>query len=184
VFSLGNGSFGPVDILAHALEAVGPAALTICTWTAGRADIFRTARLLLDGRITSLRMVTDKSLPQRQPAYFAALLERYGRASVCLSNIHAKFWILRNARWSLVLLTSSNLDGIRRLEFFDLADDAALAAHLEAVVDRVFASVADDETFDAFVESYRPARRFVGDGVLEADVRRAGWTHARTGAAL
>jgi hypothetical protein len=36
----------------------------------------------------------------------------------------------------------------------------------------------------ADVSSYQPARRFYGDGVLDADVRRAGWSYRATGAAL
>lgn len=182
VFTLGAGAFGPVDVLTHCLDATGPASVTLATWTAGRSDIFRTAALLRDGRITSLRMVTDASLPQRHPAYFAALVERYGPASVCLSKLHAKFVVVRNADWSLVLLTSSNLDGIRRLEFFHLSDDAGLASHLEAVVDRLFA--APEVSLDAVLASYRPARRFYGDGALDADLRRAGWSYRATGAGL
>ena len=182
IFSLGDGSFGPVDVLTHCLDVTGPAAVTVATWTAGRRDIFRTAALLRDGRITSLRMVTDKSLPQRQPAYFHGLIERYGPTAVCLSSVHAKFWTLRNAAWNLVLLTSSNLDGIRRLECFELTDDAGLAAHLDSVVDRLFAS--PGASFEAVVADYRPARRFFGDGPLAADVRRAGWSYRATGTAL
>ncbi|HYN08042.1 MAG TPA: hypothetical protein VES67_11680 [Vicinamibacterales bacterium] len=185
IFALGAGGFTVADVLAYLLDEIGPASLTIATWTAGRADIWRTSQLLTDGRVRSLRLLTDKSLPHRNPAYFAALLERYGPASVCLSNVHCKFAVLRNAAWSLVLRTSSNLDAVCRLESFDLDDDAELARYLETVVDAIFAEQAAGRSFDQFVAAHLPpARTYFGDGVLDADLRRAGWTHAATGRGL
>ena len=56
-----------------------------------------------------------------------------------MSKNHAKFLLVRNASWNVVVRTSMNLNENRRFETVELSDDAGLAAFLEGFVDEVFA---------------------------------------------
>jgi hypothetical protein len=184
VFGVSAGGFGVVDILEHLLASVGPVAVWGSTWTIGAADSWRLARLLSDRRVTRLRLLVDASFAERQPAYHAAVCERFGPETICYTRTHAKFLVARGGGSSFVLTTSSNMDRVVRLEWFSLVDDARLADYLVDVVDRLFASAKAGETFARFVETQQPARSHFGDGPLDTDLRRSGWTYARTGAAL
>lgn len=84
----------------------GPAPAVISTWTAAGADLAHTAGFLADGRVRSCRWLVDFSFPSRQPAYCAQLVERFGADSMRFTANHAKFVVMRNASWNMVLRTS------------------------------------------------------------------------------
>jgi hypothetical protein len=171
---LAFGTFPPLDVLAHLLDATGPADVDVCTWTPGRRA-FEQAALWRAGRIGRLRMLTDRSLVSRNPAYHATLLDLYGPASVAFAPIHAKFATVTAPGWSLAVLTSANFDEVRSVEFYAVLDDELLAAALTRLVDGYFA--AGDP-----LPATAPGR--AGDGALSVDVRRAGWSHGKSGLVL
>ncbi len=184
VFGLTGGGFGVVDVLAYVLAATGPAEVSGSTWTIGRSDLWRLAGLLTCGSVSRLRLLVDESFCQRQPAYHAALVERFGPETIAFTRTHAKFMVLRAAGVSLVLTTSSNLDSVVRLEWFSLTDDERQAAYLAGVVDRLFEVAHRGEPFSRFVEAERPAVSYFGAGPLDRDLRRSGWSFARSGEVL
>ena len=169
VFVLGR--FPPIDVLAHLLDATGPSDVDVCTWTPGRRA-FEQAALWRAGRIRRLRMLTDKSLPSRNPSYFSTLLDLYGAESVAFGKLHAKWMTVTAPGWSLACLTSANFDEVRSLEHYLVADDPALASHLTGLVDGYFAAGEP-------VPATEPG--LVGDGPRAVDVRRSGWSWSRSG---
>ena len=149
VYGLSVGRFSLTDLLLHCLEATGPADVTISTWTAAGADIEEAYRLLSSGQVRSIRFLVDFSFPSRQPAYCAALRERFGDDAIRVTKNHAKFLLIRNAEWSLVVRTSMNLNRNLRLESFEVSDHAPMADFIESMVELVFGARTGVETLDS-----------------------------------
>jgi hypothetical protein len=192
LYCLTMGKFSLIDVVEHLLATTGPADLVVSTWTAAGADIGFANRLLTDGRIRSLRFVMDYSFPSRQPAYCAALREAFGDEAVRVTKNHAKFVLVHNAEWNLVVRTSMNLNECRRLETVEISDDPAMAGFLGEVIDQLFAQQTAAEAFgrragehcELFGTEWGDApgtaglgsseRRFFGDGPADVDLRRVG----------
>lgn len=138
VYGLSKGQFSLVELVQHVLDATGPAHVVVSTWTAAGADLAHTRALIDDGRILSARWLVDFSFPSRQPAYAAILREQFGDEAVRCTANHAKFVMVRNADWNVVVRTSMNLNLNRRLESYEISDDADLADWLEVVVAEAF----------------------------------------------
>ena len=148
-YGLSVGAFSLTDLLLHCLDATGPADVTISTWTAAGADIEEAYRLVGSGAIRSIRFIVDFSFPSRQPGYCAALRERFGDDAIRVTKNHAKFVVVRNEDWSLVVRTSMNLNLNARLESFEISDDPAMADFLDAMIAMVFERRTGSETLDA-----------------------------------
>ena len=193
-FALTGGQFSLVDVLCHVLDATGPARVDLSTWTAASADISFAGALLRERRIERLRFLVDFSFPSRQPAYCAALRAEFGEDAIRVSKNHAKFLLIRNDAWNVVVRSSMNLNLNARLETVELSDDAGLAAFLEGFVDEVFAHHAVGGTkrkpgeimaeFSTFAGQELDAKstdaaKLLGDGAFSNDVRRAGISYLR-----
>lgn len=191
IFGLTMGQFSLVDIVTHVLRATGPADVTVSTWTAAGADMGFAMELLADGAIRRLRFVVDYSFPRRQPAYCDAMRERFGDDAIRVTKTHAKFVLVTNADWAIVIRSSMNLNENRRLESFELSDDLAMADHLGEVVDALWAEHAPGAQFEQHpgknVRDFETLARlgeepsFFGDGPTARDVRRAGWSSSKGG---
>jgi hypothetical protein len=138
IFGFTKGQFSFMDLITAILHQTGPAHVDLSTWTAGNADIEHCFQFVESGRITSTRWMVDRSFPARQPEYFDALLARFGRDSVRITNSHAKFCLIQNGEWDLCVRTSMNLNKNPRFENFEISDDPQLAAYLRSVMDEVF----------------------------------------------
>lgn len=71
IYCLTFGQFSLMDAVEAVLDKTGPAHVAISTWTAGGADLTRSAEHLHDQRILSLRLIVDGSFGARQPGYLA-----------------------------------------------------------------------------------------------------------------
>ena len=138
-YCLTFGQFSLMDAVEAVLEKTGPADVALSTWTAGSADLSRSAEHLHDGRIRSLRMVVDCSFGQRQPGYLAQVRELFGDDAIRSTRTHAKFVVITNAEWSVAIRTSMNLNENPRLESIEVSDDPELASFLLGIVDEIFA---------------------------------------------
>lgn len=145
IFGLTTGDFSKVDILYHCLEATGPAHITIGTWTAARADIETAWRLLELDSFLSVRWFVDRSFPTRQPEYYRYLLGKFGADAIRFARCHMKFLMIRNDDWDILVRTSMNLNMNRRIENFDISEDARLCDCVEAVVSEYFDRPADQK---------------------------------------
>jgi hypothetical protein len=127
----------------------------------------------------------DFSFPSRQPAYCAALREAFGDEALRVTKTHAKFVLIRNTHWNLAIRTSMNLNANKRLENFEISDDARLCDYLTSFVDDLFTAQAPGEgftnrptdnvnQFEAITAG--PRQQFFSDAPLGNDLRRTGLT--------
>lgn len=138
-YCLTFGQFSLMDAVEAILEKTGPADVAIATWTAGAADLSRSAESLHNGNIRSLRFVVDCSFGQRQPAYLAQVRRLFGDDAIRSTRTHAKYAVITNDEWAVAVRTSMNLNENPRLESIEVSDDAELAGFLLRVTDAIFA---------------------------------------------
>lgn len=138
-YCLTFGQFSLMDAVEAILDKTGPADVVISTWTAGGADLSRSAEHLHNRRIRSLRLLVDCSFGQRQPGYLAQCRELFGDDAIRSTRTHAKFAVITNDEWAVAVRTSMNLNENPRLESIEVSDDPALAGFLLDVVDAIWA---------------------------------------------
>lgn len=138
-FGLTYGQFSQLDLLEAVVELTGPADVAICTWTVGRWDAERVAKLLEAGRWRSVRFLTDSSDgSKRGQCTIGELARLFGREAVRSTRTHAKFAVITNAEWNVLVQSSMNLNQNMRSEQFSLVDDADSAAFALSIVDELF----------------------------------------------
>lgn len=197
IYGLTKGQWSLIDLIEHCLAYTGPAHCVLSTWTAAGADMTFAQGFLQDNRLLSLRLVVDYSFVTRQPAFTAAIkaIESFGGDSIRCCKTHAKFVLLRNDEWNVVIRTSMNLNENRRIENFEVSDSVALADYLQEFVDALWAERTPEDLFakageherqlalfgenEAAVEVIEKTQentlaRYVQDGPGVTDVRRVG----------
>jgi hypothetical protein len=137
-FGFTKGQWSLIDLIGACVAQIGPCDMAISTWTAANKDIGVAFQLLEEGRIRSARWILDVSFKARQPVYMQALLLRFGLNAVRVTMTHAKFCILTNEDYNLVIRTSMNLNANKRWEFWEISDDKAFADFFVAMVDEIF----------------------------------------------
>lgn len=140
VFGLTKGQFSLVELIEATLDVTGPAFLTVSTWTAAVADLEDVLRFLRGKKILGARFVLDVTFQRRAPEVALQIRRLFGEESLRITRNHAKFYQLEapGTGWTLTCKTSMNLNQNPRLEDFDLTNDPALFAFLQAVVDDLF----------------------------------------------
>lgn len=130
IFGLTKGQFSLVELIEHCLLEVGPSEVMISTWTAGGADLMHFGALIEEELITKAFWLLDSSFPERQPQYCKMLVDRFGTAAVTCTGNHAKFVLIKSSAWRLVIITSMNLNKIRRGETWSVSDDPGMFDYL------------------------------------------------------
>jgi hypothetical protein len=175
IFMLTDGTYSLVHVLLHVLQATGPVDLVISTWTVAIPDMVRVKALMDTGEVLSCRWILDFSFAPRGVEKMEALRELFGDEAIRLTKSHAKFCVLRNADWDVVIRTSMNLNENHRTEFVEISDDLGLADYLAGFTDRMFS------TFDGKVQieqkpydTVKDFHRFVADGqdLSDAELER------------
>lgn len=143
IIGFSKGQFSMIDLIKSILEKTGPAHLTLSTWTAGIRDTDNVGFMTEAGDLLSARFITDSSIARRKQAadYCETVTKVFGVDSVRLTKTHAKFALLHNDSWSIVLRGSMNLNRNPRWEQFEIDDDPALLAWFMSVVDDIWHSV-------------------------------------------
>lgn len=183
VCGLTYGQFSLLDLIDAALEITGPADVTISTWSAGFYDVEAAERFRDSGRIRSIRFIMDSSAKRGQ-ATVGDVGEIFGRETVRATRSHAKFALIVNAEWSVLITSSMNLNLNPRCEQFEMTDDPERAAVFAAFADAVFAELPEGDTEDrklpnvSGLESVQPSLGFEvgslsGVGVLSGVGRDA-----------
>lgn len=132
------GQFSIVDAIEAVLDITGPADVTLSTWTAAEFDLSQIEAQLLRSGIREFRLIVDRSFVSRHPRFVDVIHSKFGEGSVRTTRTHAKFVVITNAEWSVVIRTSMNLNHNPRLEYLQVADDADLAAVYLGVADELF----------------------------------------------
>lgn len=126
VVGLTNGEFSLLNLVRCVLERIGPADVTIATWSAGLYDTDEVHRLLASGKLRSLRWILDRSFSTRQAGYAAILSDLFPAETIRTTNLHAKFVLIRNETRRVAIRSSMNLNENRRCELFEVDDDPAI----------------------------------------------------------
>lgn len=72
------------------------------------------------------------------------MLDRFGDC-IRTTRIHAKFVVIRNEQWNIVIRTSANLNKNVRLENFEIDDDKDFADFFQKFFDEAFKKIALNE---------------------------------------
>lgn len=139
IFGFTRGQFSLLDLLVAIQRLTGPAHLTISTWTAAQHELDTLYTFLQRGDFTGTRWLIDFSMARRETAMTAQMRDRFGWENIRVAQIHAKFQVIQNADWKLVLRSSMNLNMNPRCEDFQIAHDPELAAFLNGIADEIFA---------------------------------------------
>jgi len=139
IYGLTKGQFDLRYLLESVLDRVGPADLVISTWTASTTDIERIQHWEKSKKITRARFILDFSFQRRKPQVVHAIRAAFGDASIRLTKLHCKFALISNARWTMVVRGSANLNDNHRIEDFHIADDPRIYGLLLDFVNRSFA---------------------------------------------
>lgn len=132
------GQFSLIDAVVALLDKTGPVHMDVCTWTVGIADMGRVNELVEAGRILSVRWVVDQGFESRQPGYCVYFRELFGDERIRTLRAHAKFILMRNDEWDIIIRTSMNLNQNTRFEHLDVTHDPKFSQWHRSVIDGIF----------------------------------------------
>lgn len=152
IFCLNKGQYSIINVVEHTLNQIGKADVIISTWTAAGAEISKAKFFLESTKINRLHWIVDRSFPTRQPQYFKQLTAIFGEDCISMTNSHAKFIMLSNDDFKIVIRTSMNLNENKRLEYFEMSDDAALFDYFAMIADDVITMPFNPRNFERLGE--------------------------------
>lgn len=138
VSGLTYGQFSLIDLIQATLDITGPADVTIATWSSGFYDIEAAKNFADDGRIRKIRFVMDSGRQKKGQAGEVDIAELFGQESIITVRTHAKFVIIENDDWDVLITSSMNLNRNIRTEQFDMTDDPKRCAVFKAFVESAF----------------------------------------------
>lgn len=132
IFGLTKGQFSIINIIEEVLKQTGVANVIISTWTAANAEIQKAESFLQNKLINQIHFIVDRSFKTRQPKYCKMLEAKFGDV-ISTTNSHAKFVLIENDKWKIVIRTSMNLNENKRIENFEISDDEKLLNYLKEI---------------------------------------------------
>ena len=147
VVGLTYGQFSLLDLIDATLEITGPADVSISTWSAGFYDVEAAERFRDSGRIRSIRFVMDSSAKRGQ-ASVGDVGQVFGADTVRATRSHAKFALIRNEGWDVLITSSMNLNLNPRCEQFEMTDDPVRAELFAGFVDALWDELPEGDTED------------------------------------
>lgn len=132
IYGLTKWQFSIINIIEEILLQTWPADILISTWTAADAEIKKAVEFIENKRINKLNFIVDRSFKTRQPKYFKLLQENFWNC-IYTTNSHAKFTLISNNDWKIVIRTSMNLNENKRLENFEISDCPVLFDYLSEI---------------------------------------------------
>ena len=138
IIGVTKGQFSLLDLIKAVSAQVGPAKLTVSTWSTGIRDTQNLKILIDKGLFTSVSLCIDRSFSGRQPQYVAEVINTWGTDNIRMTRNHSKFFLLRNKNWNICVRSSMNLNRNPRLEQFDLDDSSELCNFFEDIIKDIF----------------------------------------------
>ena len=135
LFAVTRGQFSMIDAIYHCLQQIGPAEVSLWTWTVATRHAEVMAGFLANQTITRATIVCDQSLDQRNPKLVENWRQRFGDDTVKICKNHAKMCRVWNSKHRLLLRGSMNLNVNPRFEQLDITEggpDFDLVEQLEA----------------------------------------------------
>ena len=127
IIGMTMGQFSLIDMVHSILKKTGPADLYIATWSAGIKDAHQVRWMLDTHLITGIRLLTDHSYVNRQKKYAVAIEDLFGPENIRTSEMHAKFVVIKNDDFDVVILSSMNLNANKTCEVFTIHEDPEIA---------------------------------------------------------
>ena len=139
------GQFSIIDAIAATLQHVtGPASVTLSTWTAAEFDVEQLVAMISNKTIVDFRLLIDRGFTSCVANRFKkTLTQHFGASCIRETMTHAKFCLIRNEAWNVVIRTSMNLNHNPRFEYMQVSDDPHLMAFYSDFCDQLFASPED-----------------------------------------
>lgn len=126
LFAITRGQWSMIDAVLHCLDEVGPAKLSLWTWTVAQYEVEVLARLMRDERITGATLVIDHGARVKNASIIADWKANFGADSVRYVINHAKIATIESSTGLKLLLRGSmNLNFNPRFEQFDLTEGGA-----------------------------------------------------------
>lgn len=122
LFAITRGQFSMIDAALACLDQVGPAHISLWTWTVAEYEIQCLERLRTDGRILSATMVIDHGARNKNAGLIRQWKSSFGPESVRYVVNHSKIFTIRTETYKLLLRGSMNLNFNPRFEQFDLTE--------------------------------------------------------------
>lgn len=141
IVGLTHGQFSLLDLIHATLDITGPADVDIATWSAGLYDVDAARRFVEDGRIRAIRFVMDAGRKNPHQPDTVQVGDMFGHDKIRTCRTHAKFVLISNDEWHVVITSSMNLNLNPRVEQFEMTDDAERHAFFAAWVDELFAEI-------------------------------------------
>lgn len=114
------------DLIFHLLSIIGPAKLTLATWSMTEAPAQMLMKGLDIGAITELDALFDVRIRVRNPQTFEFI--KFNIGEHCrISSCHAKVSVLQNQNWSVSVVGSANYTNNPRIEAGVICTDSAIA---------------------------------------------------------
>ena len=126
VYGFTDGKFSLIDLIYALLQKIRQSDIVICTWSAGIKDSYNIKWMLDTNLIRNIKIITDMSFPSRKKNYSIALDNLFGSDNIRMARVHAKFVLMQNQDWNIVVNTSMNLNANKTIENFQVIDDKEL----------------------------------------------------------
>lgn len=140
-FILTFGQFSLIDAIVAIVDQIGPADIVLSSWTAADAHLERTAEMVASAEIRSLKMIIDRSFETRQPKYCERMRRLFGTDCIRHVRSHAKFVLIANERFKIVIRTSMNLNENPRLENIEISENPEFYNFMIGIVNDIFSEV-------------------------------------------
>jgi len=126
LFAVTRGQWSMIDAILHVLDQVGPAQLSLWTWTVAEYEVEVLTRLRKDARVTDGRLVIDAVARAKNAAIIREWKQSFGAESVRYVTNHAKIARVHSESGMRLLLRGSmNLNFNPRFENFDITEGGA-----------------------------------------------------------
>ena len=122
LFAITRRQFSMLDAVLHVLDCVGPARVSLWTWTVADYEIERFNELRNDGRMTAGRLIIDHGARNKNADLISGWKAGFGADSVRYVLNHAKIATVEGGGFRCLLRGSMNLNFNPRFEQFDLTE--------------------------------------------------------------
>lgn len=138
IYGFTKGQFSLIQLLTEALKITGPAELVLSTWTAANQDVTDILEFCEIGLVTAARWLVDLTFTKRTPQLADRIRKVFGDDAIRVAKNHAKYAMIGNANWKIVVHTSMNLNHNPRFENFEIAHDPDLYAFHAQIVEEIW----------------------------------------------
>ena len=136
VIGVTNGQFSIIDIIFEVLRQTGKADVYVSSWTTSKSDLRTAIKMLERGNIRSFALMIDKGIRNVSLRDVGEELAYLGDRIV-YTRVHAKFAVIRNDDWNVVVRSSMNFNKNRRIEQFDLDESKEISDFFVGIIESV-----------------------------------------------